>query len=451
MSTSPLQSPLRFRTRRTRVAASRGSLLLAATCLLLPTAVLLPSPATAAAPPFSVSAGDQALTAFVGETAISETVITANERMLFRFTTSIPTSPGFIVTPSGSCEPDSVTLMQPGDTCLLTATLSPTTALPSSFTSITFEGTAATEAGEPVTPDEWTPHQTAYNYHGNGIEVTPVDFGDVPIGESLTKTVTFTNSRADGRLAIDLKFALPLSPEFTLAPGTETYFELAPGDSGSADVTFTPPAVAAYTGSFVPIFTTMNAVAMVQDPYRVLSGAGVEPTVDPETANLGATDPASLTVTAGADAAFHSTATSDTGVNAVQWETRASEADAWAPAEVGTAVSGASANDASLAIPSAPASLSGLQVRAVWTNDAYGETHATAPATLTVQQPAVVDPGGDGPEQPLPTTPAKPHTHLATSGAEPSSLSTLTLAAAALLLAGSVALALPRIIRARRP
>lgn len=404
-----------------------------------------PTAAVAAETPtlFTISDTSQYLTAPIGSHASGEVTVTAIQPMLLTFAGSLPSQTDYSVTASGTCSATGTTLMQPGDTCVFSATLSPLAVIGPTFAGVTFDAVQATPEGAPATPALQERGSVSYCFHGNGIEVSSLDFGDVPVGEIRTGTVTLTNAHSDVEQWITSDYAIPGGQGFSLAEGTPRFIPVAPGQSQDIEVVFAPTEATEYLDSFVPIYTSMNNVGVLVDPYRVLRGVGVDPVIDPGTANLTATDPSSVTVKAGETAVFNSAPSADLGVNTVRWEMRASSSQEW------SVVPGESGGLAQLELPRVPVEASGQQFRAVWTNDAYGETFTTQPATLTVTEDATVTPGGDTPGTTPPATGPVPNVPLAQSGSSAPWLGELGLPLG-LLGAGAIVIALARVFGPRQ-
>lgn len=73
------------------------------------------------------------------------------------------------------------------------------------------------------------------------VSPSSLDFGTIPVGESLSKTVKISNascSSCPDALTLDLSAFQCSKPEFTVAPPSDA--SLAPGESASIQVTFTP-------------------------------------------------------------------------------------------------------------------------------------------------------------------------------------------------------------------
>lgn len=367
-----MRYPHRQSSHTLRAASGRTTAIAAAFALALVGLGLGGPAANADEPPITISVPEQELTAPVGGTVIGVSDITATERVLITMNSAIP---GF-VTVSGPCAAGSPALLQAGESCRLTATFESAFVSGPVHASAHFSATPATEDGQPVDPAATTQHSVKYVLYANPFTVTTHDFGEVPLGESRTGTVTVTNANSGSLHGIDLRYAFPVGGPFTLAPGTATYLTLDPGQSREIPVVFTPTAAGAASSPFVPIYTPMNNAGIVQDPFLALFGTGVVP--GPQTANLAAVAPQDRTVRLGETAAFSSSATSDSGSNAVRWEQRANDTAEWAP------LPDPAGSAEQLTLPAATAAMHGLQVRAVWTNDAFGETVTTAPATLRV-------------------------------------------------------------------
>ncbi|MCK4355945.1 hypothetical protein KAW44_02560, partial [Candidatus Bipolaricaulota bacterium] len=112
-------------------------------------------------------------------------------------------------------------------------------------------------------PLPWTQPGT---YTGNAI-----DFGGVPVGQTKTATYTFKILETSATSAT-VTITRPNPPFGSDAP---TYpFTLAPGQSITFNVTFTPPAVGHYTGSFT-ITAQGGRPVQVKTQTVILTGQGV--------------------------------------------------------------------------------------------------------------------------------------------------------------------------------
>src|SRR6266542_3013586 len=151
--------------------------------------------------------------------------------------------------------------LHPGDSCTAAVQFTPTALASYSGTFVLFS-------------DVGVPNPLSIPVSGTGapnLTVTPasIGFGSVPVGSSVTGSVTVQNV---GSTDIFFNGESMVAPGFGLALGSDTCFAhtLHPGDSCTAAVQFTPTALASYSGTFV-LFSDVG----VPNPLSIpVSGTG---------------------------------------------------------------------------------------------------------------------------------------------------------------------------------
>ena len=151
--------------------------------------------------------------------------------------------------------------LHPGDSCTAAVQFTPTALASYSGTFVLFS-------------DVGVPNPLSIPVSGTGapnLTVTPasIGFGSVPVGSSVTGSVTVQNV---GSTDIFFNGESMVAPGFGLALGSDTCFAhtLHPGDSCTAAVQFTPTALASYSGTFV-LFSDVGAPNPLSIP---VSGTG---------------------------------------------------------------------------------------------------------------------------------------------------------------------------------
>ncbi|WP_162991654.1 right-handed parallel beta-helix repeat-containing protein [Halostella salina] len=109
----------------------------------------------------------------------------------------------------------------------------------------------------------------------NVTSTTPVEFGDIPIGElSGTRTVTIENNGTAPLNLIDAEIRGPDSPSFDFSPGEPTPYLLRPGQSRTAEVEFQPLSAGDKT-AYLDVTTNSTEHPQVN---VTLAGTGVDTT-----------------------------------------------------------------------------------------------------------------------------------------------------------------------------
>ncbi|MDQ0647258.1 hypothetical protein QFZ53_001454 [Microbacterium natoriense] len=188
---------------------------------------------------------------------------------------------GWSVTDSSTCPADQETFLNEGESCDVIVRLAFDVApeFNISYNQLEYRSVPADHAGAPLPGGIATPATETLAFYPNPFTVSATDFGEVQVGESVSRVVRITNSFSQSENSFDVR---QIDSPFSLAPGAPTYGHLKPGASVDVEVAFTPSSLGTTRGAITPAFTPMNTGHLIVDPYGLLVGTGTAPTISLE-------------------------------------------------------------------------------------------------------------------------------------------------------------------------